>query len=493
MRVRISAAVAVTAALLGLPAGLAGADPGSVKSADVVKALAMPAQSTDFVVLVDSGASMGRGKRPGMVRSQLAQLLKIMQPTDRLVLFSYGATVTTRYRGLAADQSARIVNLLPNAAGTASDQGAALAAGVEELAREGANPQAVVVVITDGPPDASASSNYVSEEGKSWRDLIENGNRLAGQRPIVSYQLSLTSAADPTMLRRVFPSTQSVTPDAASRRIAAIRSDLDLRRAGRLLDAELRAPISVHWTADFEAGSAGWLPVRLSIESPYPHIPVELNDLSVAGVGGWKAEVRGLPRVIELAPGQTTELRAQLRLGGDGDLRDLSLDFHAAVDSPWRPVLTDSLGLTFSPRLVGVSGATPRGALERSLPTVVTVGGLLGLSVLVWWLGGALIAPRMRGELIFSRHAEELARVRLHGRRQDLAGIAGGGALAGLAGTVYGARPLRGSEREVRVDLVAGKNWSRGVIQDGHVIQMGDIEIAYSSELGAIVRPALVH
>lgn len=492
LRVRISAAVAVTAALLGLPAGLAGADPGSAKSAEVIKALAMPAQPTDFVVLVDTGASMGRGKRPSMVRSQLAQLLKLMQPTDRLALFSYGAKVTTLYRGLAADQSSRILNLLPDAAGTASDQGAALAAGVAELARDGANAQAVVVVITDGPPEASSSSRYASEEGKAWRDVIDNGSRLAGQRPIVSYQLSLAAAAGPTMQRRVFPATQSVTPGAASGRIAAIRSDLDQLRASRLLDAELQAPITVHWTTDLDTGSSGWLPLRISIQSPYPHVPVVLNNLTVAGAGGWKAEVRDLPATIELAPGQTTQLRAQVRLSGDGDLRDLNLGFRAAVDSPWRAVLTDTLGLTFSPQLVGVSGISPRGALERSLPTLVTVGGLLGLSVLVWWLGGALISPRMKGELIISRHAEELARVPLHGRRQDLSGVRGG-ALAALAGTVYGARPIRGAEREVRVDLAAGKNWSRGVIQDGHVIQMGDIEIAYSSELGAIVGPALVH
>ena len=173
--------------------------------------------------------------------------------------------------------------------------------------------------------------------------------------------------------------------------------------------------------------------------------------------------------------------------------RALALTFSASIDSPWRPVLTESFDLTFSPRLATVAGAGQRTTLQGSLPTVLAAGGLLGLAVLVWWLGNALVSPRMRGELIFRMHAQEVARVALRGRRHFLAGLPGNATLAAVAGYVYGSRPIRGSEREVRVDLVTGKGWARGVIRDGDVIQMGDIEIAYTSEPGAIVRPSPGH
>jgi len=491
LRVRIAGVVAVTAALVGLSAATAVAEPTPAKSADVVKALALPNEPTDFVVLVDASSSMS--KRTGAVRAELAELMTIMEPTDRLALFTYDTSVTARYRGLVGDQGVQALSSLSRVKVGWSDQGAAINAGIDELARDGANPQAVVVMITDGRPDPGPGSDYQSEQGKAWRDLIENGNRLAAQRPIASYLISLDRSADAQMLSQVFPGTRTFSSSSALRQIKTITSDLDHLRAGRMLGAELTAPIGVTWAGDFASGSAGWLPIRISIRSPYAHVPVVVNKLSVAATGGLRAEVSALPSSIELAPGQVKNLDAQIQLSGDGDLRDLTLDFSASVDSPWRQVLTAALGLTFEPRLVTVAGGPSRGPLERSVPTLVTVGGLLGLSVLVWWLGCALLSPRMRGELIFSRHAEELARVELRGRRQFLAGVPGSGALAALSGTVHGARPIRGGEREVRIDLIAGKSWSRGVIQDGHVIQMGDMEIAYSSEAGAIVRPALVH
>lgn len=491
MRVRIAGLVAVAAALIGLPAGVACATPGPTDG--VIKALALPVQTTDFIVLVDNSASMAKGKSADTVHSALSQLLKIMQPTDRLALYSFDSTVTAQYRGLVGDQGARMLGALPKATVGWSDQGAALEAAVTELARDAANPQAVVVMITDSIPDPAPGSDYQSQEGKAWRELAENGRRLAGQRPIASYLFGLSSTVDVTMLGRVFPTTQPVKASGISRAVASINADVEQLRAGRLLGTELQAPIAVSWTGDFSSGSTGWLPIRVTVESPYRHVPIVLSGLRVAAAGELSAEVSGLPKVIELAPGQTRNLDAQLQLSGDGDLRNLNLTFDAAVDSPWRPALTAGLGLTFEPKLVTVAGARADGALARSLPTLVTVGGLLGLSVVVWWLGSALISPRMRGELIFSRHAEVLARVQLRGRRQYLAGVPGAGTLATLGGAVYGARPVRGNDREVRVDLVAGKSWSRGVIQDGHVIQMGDMEIAYSSEPGAIVRPALVH
>jgi Mg-chelatase subunit ChlD len=485
--------VAVTTALLGLPAAQASAEPTPVTTDEVVRALALSPQATDFVVLLDTSSSMAKGKRPDFVRAELSALLKIMEPTDRLALFTFDSVVTSRYRGLAGDQTAKLLDSLPEANGRWSDQGAALDAGVAELARAGANPQAVVVVITDGRPDAGPRSDFQSEQGKAWADLIENGNRLAGQRPIVSYQITLSSDAKPHLHGQVFPGTRTVKPSSAVRQIASIKSDLDRLRAAGELSAELEAPITVGWSGDFASGSAGWLPIQISVTSGFSHVPVVLSKLSVASTGGVSAEVSGLPATVELDPGQTKELDAQIQLNGDGNLRDLRLSVDAAVDSPWRPALTAALGLEFEPKLVTVVGLSRPGALERSVPTLVTVGGLLGLSVLVWWLGFALVSPRMRGELIFSRHAQEVARVELRGRRQFVTGTPGTGALAALAGTVYGARPIRGSEREVRVDLAAGKNWSRGVIQDGHVIQMGDMEIAYSSELGAILRPAAAH
>lgn len=491
LRVRIAGVVAVTAALVGLPAVAAVAEPAPAESADVVKVLDLPDRPTDFVVLVDASSSMS--KRAGAVRAELAELATIMEPTDRLVLFTYDATVTVRYRGLVGGQRVQSLATSSRTKVGWSDQGAAIEAAVNELARDGASPQAVVVMIADGPPDPGPGSDYQSEQGKAWRELIANGNRLATQRPVASYVISLTRGADGRMLSRVFPGTRTFSSSSAQRQITTITADLDRLRAGRLLSDELASPISVSWNGAFDTGSDGWLPIRISIRSPYAHVPVVLNRLSVAATGGLRAEVSGLPSSIELAPGQVTNLDAQIQLSGDGDLRDLNLDFSASVDSPWRQALTASLGVPFDPKLATVAGSAQRGALERSAPTLVIVGGLLGLSVLVWWLGCALLSPRMRGELIFSRHAEELARVDLRGRRQFLAGVPGSGTLATLSGTVHGARPIRGGEREIRVDLIAGKSWSRGVIQDGHVIQMGDMEIAYSSEAGAIVRPALVH
>lgn len=210
LRVRLAGVVAVAVALLGLSPALACAEPVAVKSSEVVKALALPDQPTDFVVLVDTSSSMGKGKRPSVVRAQLTALLDTMEPTDRLALFTYDSSVTLRYRGLVGDRGARVLHSLPEPTRGWGDQGAAIAAGVAELARDGANPQAVVVLMTDGRPDPGPGSDYQSEAGAAWRELIANGNRLAGQRPVVGYQFSPTQAADVTMLQRVFPGARGV-------------------------------------------------------------------------------------------------------------------------------------------------------------------------------------------------------------------------------------------------------------------------------------------
>ena len=100
-----------------------------------------------------------------------------------------------------------------------------------------------------------------------------------------------------------FPGARGVGAAAVGRQITAIASELTQERVSRVIGGELASPITVGWSGDFASGSAGWLPIRVAIRSPYAHLPVVVNDLSVVASGGVVAEARGLPEAITLGAG----------------------------------------------------------------------------------------------------------------------------------------------------------------------------------------------
>lgn len=477
-------------ALLGLAAGLltvpwaAQAAP-SVGVDDVVAALGLGSEPADYVVLVDTSGSMNQGGRYGAVRLKLRTLLDGLEADDRVSLLTFDSSARFRFRGVVGESPGAILAKLPaTAGGDHTDIGAAIAAGLTELERADTHRLAALILITDGVLDTRPGSAYADVDSNAWKRLSSRAADLAKDHELAAYAVSLLAKTDAALLKKVLPQATEVSATEVGDRFAEVGGDLVRLQAAKALEHELAVPVQVNWTGDLGAALAGNAPVPVNLEfiSPYTHVPIELQDLQAQGPAGLSVVLSGLPEKVTLEPGARVTVAAQATVTGSaGSGADVGLT--ATVTSPWRKVLEEDLGLEFAPVLEGSAKvAPPPLELPPTLaPTLVAIVALVALGAGVLLIGSMLLTPRVDGLLEFSRSGRPVADVVVNGRRMKLVAPAGAVELAELRGVISGARGSSRAQRAVRINAQLGADRAKGLVADGDVILLGDIEIAYVS------------
>jgi hypothetical protein len=458
----------------------------AVNADEVVKALGLASEPADYVVLVDTSGSMNQGGRYPAVRSQLRQLLTGLDSDDRLSLVTFDASADRRYRGVVGTNPDAILAHLPaTAAGVHTDIGAAIDSGLVELERPDTHRLIALILITDGELDTVPEAKYAKVGSAAWKKLKTRAAALAGDHEVAAYAVSLLATTDAALLKKVFPKADEVGAADVGARFGEVSGDLVRLQAAKALRDELASPITVTWAGDLGTALADGkkVPLQLTITSPYPHVPVTLTQLSVQAPEGLTIAVTGLPDKVSLEPGGTTTLTLEATVAGSAG-SNAGVSLKAVVASPWSKVLEGDLGLQFAPAIEGTAAVPPAPIKlpPNLLPTVGAIAAVVGLGVLVLFLGRLLLTPRMSGLLVIARDGRVIGEVVVAGRRSKLVAPAGVKELSGLAGGLVGAWGPAKGQRAVRVTARFGEARARGLLGEGDVIQLGEMEIGYVSD-----------
>nr|WP_300151846.1 vWA domain-containing protein [Propionicimonas sp.] len=478
--VRWSAAVLGVLAATWMTPAVARAETGVD---EVVAALGLTSEPADYVVLVDTSGSMKADGRYARVRHELGTLIDGLDSDDRVSLLTFDSKAVRRFRGAVGENPSAVTSKLPaTAAGDHTDIGAAIAAGLTELERPDTHRLAALILITDGKLDAPGSK-YANVKSSAWKQLKARATELGGSHQVAAYAVSLSASTDAGLLKKVFPQATEVAASQVGAQFAGVDGDLIRLQAADVLRNELSQPIQVHWTGDLGAALADGTPVDAQVEivSPFTHVPVKLTDLAVQVPPGLEVRLTGLPDAVVLQPGARVALPVSAVVTGSAG-SGARVGLTATVSSSWRTA-ADGLGVEFAPVLEGTAEVPPAPIKlpPNLLPTIGAVLGLAVAALLLFVAVRALFTPSMSGLLSFRREGRELGDVVLKGRRMKLSAPEAAAELAGLSGRAVGARAAVRGEHAVRVDLRFGATSARGLVPDGGAVDLGDMEVAYTS------------
>lgn len=261
--------LALLAALTAVPAGDASAAPrpATVVTAEppdpygaerLIASLGADRESVNYVILVDTSASMHRTGRYASVRTAVTTFLSRLTPRDRVSLISFDTTATEYGNGLepvtdpaamaerlpavrAADppESAPAGNPPPIRAEVPSDVNAALDRALTVLRTSAPNSVNGVLLLTDAARDTVGP-----DLRKDFDRLDEEGRDIAG----FAIPLASDSSAGP-VLQRVLPDTKVLRDNPADpgTGLTQARTGLQLRGAARLVEADKDKGVRATW------------------------------------------------------------------------------------------------------------------------------------------------------------------------------------------------------------------------------------------------------
>jgi hypothetical protein len=425
--------LAVIAVVLGLLAPGAPALAAAPTREEVYRALGVDEVPAQYVVLIDTSASMQQGENLyRLVRKSLRGFLAALEENDPVALVTFDREASVRFEGPAGRDPDALLATLPAAAnGGHTDLGQAIETAVG-LVRASDAPIATVVLFTDGAHDPAPGSPYPFAEGASWEALGRSATELEQER-LLAYAVPLRGRAGIQPLRAVVPDAQ-VLPGtsiaALTRQLSVPKQDSRAARARTLLRADLERGLVVEWPAGLDRLSPGENTVELTIRATTEHVPLVLSDLQLTtdhpGI-----RLRTGAEAVRVQPGR--EVRKPLSIHWDaGDRsaaplarRDIeaSVTLNGRVDSPWAGVLRDDLGLTFSPTL-GAAPTRVHGTAQRGSPVPWLLAAALATTVAAAMLVGVRGArrPRLSGRLRATSpvSGKMLGEIRLTGRRMQI-------------------------------------------------------------------------
>lgn len=487
-----------------------GASAQQVSREDVYAALGVDQVPGDLVVLVDTSGSMAQDDLYGRVATALRPLLDTVAPADHVALITFDTAPAVRFSGRVEAGQSPLSQLPPDATGQATDIGAAIGAGIDELARPDASDIATLVLLTDGRHDPPAGSAFPAETGPAWEELRQRAAELTAQRRLRAYALELRADTDARLLKTVFPDTTVVAlpPDQLEGYLGRVREQARADKARALLAADQQAVVRATWPQDVRiAAEPRAVTVRLTSEAQHLPLHVAIRDV---GAQPEPVSLAEPPATISLDPGDTGEVEVELswvppsgfRFGRSEVTAAATLSLAAEVTTPWAPVLADEFDLTPEPRLDGGgTAATLTGVVGWGWPTLLAIlAGILAVGGYgaSRWVGRN---PILRGTLVARVEADGTTeRVRLSGRtvrigrgrgsRLDIPGSGrvrgrrSGQRTAGRGGRRGGRRSGRAG-RSGQVDLVIeyGRDGgtSRHVVPPGSAVRIDGVEFRYQS------------
>ncbi|MHA7859776.1 VWA domain-containing protein [Tessaracoccus sp. Y36] len=496
-------AVLVSLLLCSAQIGAAFAAPPAATIDDILEALQVRPQESDYVIVVDTSLSMRAEERYARVAEALGVTLTQLQPTDHVALITFDDGARVAYRGPRGDDPQAVLNELPaQPSGDQTDIGAGLELGLEELERPDAKAAGALVLITDGDLDTKPDSPFAEPTSEGWVDLKARAAALSG-RDIATYALSVGEETDAGLMTGVFPDTQEIPVAQFADVLSDLRMQLLTFQAKQKLDPDLEAGALTAKFTDTKALGSGEHATTLQVSSTYGLLPTHLTGLAAEVTGSAPVTVEGLPDEVVLAPGQTVDLPLTLTVGEwDGSQSDLLVT--AVADSSWSEVVRTELrtpvelALTAAPlQLVdepvpaasedAVAGETPQPSPSPTPlapppaeteqaeldPLPLIIGGavlvLLALAALFY-----LSRPKLEGALTVLRDGQLVQELLLTGRSVTLTPPEPGMGPSGAASAA-------GKREQVIVKAsVDGEKAVKAKLADGESVRVGEYELVYT-------------
>ncbi|WP_194793116.1 vWA domain-containing protein [Raineyella fluvialis] len=178
----------VAVVLFGPIPALAAPEQSSLQ--DVLTALSVKQEPADYVVIVDTSASMTDQGRYQRVRSGLSDMVKALGPDDRVALITFDSTPQVRrsLTALGSDRQGSISSLPAAPTGQATDIGAALATALDVMERGEIKKRGAVLLFTDGQIDTNPSSPYATVNSSGWGPLKQRAVKLQDSHDIAPWR-----------------------------------------------------------------------------------------------------------------------------------------------------------------------------------------------------------------------------------------------------------------------------------------------------------------
>ncbi|WP_131788134.1 vWA domain-containing protein, partial [Protofrankia symbiont of Coriaria ruscifolia] len=378
----------------------------------------------DYVVLVDTSASMAAGGLFGQVCGFLRSYVADLAPSDRFVLISFDVAPSVLYSGPAAGAGSAVSRLPNTPTGERTDIGAAIKEAVNELARHNASPVAAVFLLTDGRHEPPPNSDFPAGDDNPWQALGNNARQQLDVTKVHGYGVALRDSDQARdgagQLKRALPTTTvlALPPDQLPAYLDHVKDDTRKHKAADVLAADVLDQITVSWEPQLTDvdPAASRLVTHVTLTSQTQRLPIELTDVSIASSDP-EVRVDGTPPRITLPPGQSVTIPVTLtwRQHATGLVRrsetvTSELRLGATIDSPWQAVTDHDFGLPLRLHLAGEStslrGSNHAGwSLPGLLLLTVLAAAVAGVAALGWvWrhptLTGVLSAEWANGRTV---------------------------------------------------------------------------------------------
>lgn len=371
---RLVVALAAVAVMVApTPAAFAAEDP-SVQ--DVIAAVNPPEAANDYIVLIDTSASMQEENRWPRLVGLLTQLANEIGPSDRLTVITFDKTAKQVYRGPVAAPGSGATGLAPEVVlgklpktptGTLTDIGSAVELAIGALERVDAMPVGTVLLFTDGVIEAAADSKYPRVDSPAWDKLKTRFKAL--RNVVIPIAVPLASETDAAPVAKIFDAAV-IQPEKLYESLSSRSSDLMTEAAVKSLTTEVaRAkPVAVSFeTPEAQINENGELSTTVKFANPYRHIPLVLTGVTAKTEDGRAVNVVGLPSTIELVGGATAQYPLAMTFPGK-EATATKLTFEASLASPWASALK-TMGITFEPKIGGSLKAGPAGTVAAPSST----------------------------------------------------------------------------------------------------------------------------
>jgi hypothetical protein len=370
------------------------------------------------------------------VRRKLADFLGALSTQDQVWLYTFDIVPARVYAGpvTSVDQ---IMAALPDqiAQGRSTDIGAALDRAVEVLKDEATAPIAAVVLLTDGVDEPAAGSHYPSVNDPAWDVLRQRAEQVSQGRSVSAFAVALDEdrTAGAQLLLKIFAQAEMLNPAQTGAASYLDRPKEAVRdaKARLALAPDAAGTVTVTWPdhpIDLRSGQSTF---DVVLHSTMTRIPLVVTNLSISatGVGAPRLELVNGP--VALAPGASATVAVRVSwsppspccgVGGQVS-QGYRFALAAAIDSPWRDVLTQDLTVPLRPTLSGSSTELTLVADgNSSLVYLLGLGAVVLVALIVALLVRSRTRPRMSGTLVVrSSHATEpIATVKLSGRSRRL-------------------------------------------------------------------------
>ncbi|CAM5357903.1 hypothetical protein SHIRM173S_02068 [Streptomyces hirsutus] len=269
-----------------------------------------------YAIVVDTSQSMANNGSYDKVRSVLPAFLESLHPEDLVCLIPFSGSARACDMVSRDEALAELDEALPaTPEGSASNFGRAFEQALDGLQRAGTDVGGVLL-LSDAQMHAPDDVKYRDFTASGWPALRKQASGLPADRTLTGYGIALAPGAEvEQVLAKVFPSYRMLDASGSRTREAmtAAQDDTRLLQAARAVTGDKGKGVAVSWpdrpgNGPVPAGSA----LRLRLTATTDALPVRVTDLRIEGLPEGVEPTGGLPRSVDLRPGESRDIDVTL-------------------------------------------------------------------------------------------------------------------------------------------------------------------------------------